>query len=133
MKYNIVSYLIGEGFKNVLKNKKSTGASLVIMCLTMFVFGACIILSENVNHIMNQLEIQQPMQVFIEKKATQSQIDELGEKIKKIDAVSSIEFVSSEVDTYKLITTEKGNGFVENVTMNIDTDLAEVELRYEPS
>ena len=96
MKYNIVSYLIGEGFKNVLKNKKSTGASLVIMCLTMFVFGACIILSENVNHIMNQLEIQQPMQVFIEKKATQSQIDELGEKIKKIDAVSSIEFVSSE-------------------------------------
>ena len=44
-----------------------------------------------------------------------------------------IEFVSSEVDTYKLITTEKGNGFVENVTMNIDTDLAEVELRYEPS
>lgn len=96
MKYNIVSYLIGEGFKNVLKNKKSTGASLVIMCLTMFVFGACIILSENVNHIMSQLEIQQPMQVFIDKNATQNQIDELGEKIKKIDAVSSIEFVSSE-------------------------------------
>lgn len=96
MKYNIISYLIGEGFKNVLKNKKSTGASLVIMCLTMFVFGAFIILSENINNIMNQLEVQQPMQVFIEKTATQSEIDKLGEQIKKIDAVSSIEFVSSE-------------------------------------
>ena len=96
MKYNIISYLVGEGFKNVFKNKKSTGASLVIMCLTMFVFGACIILSENINNIMNQLEVQQPMQVFIEKNATQSEIETLGEQIKKIDAVSSIEFVSSE-------------------------------------
>lgn len=96
MKYNIISYFVGEGFKNVFKNKKSTSASLVIMCLTMFVFGACIILSENINNIMNQLEVQQPMQVFIEKDATQSEIETLGEQIKKIDAVSSIEFVSSE-------------------------------------
>ena len=65
MKYNIISYFISEGFQNVLKNKKSTSASLVIMCLTMFVFGVCIILSENINNIMNQLEVQQPMQVFI--------------------------------------------------------------------
>lgn len=96
MKYNIISYLIGEGFKNVFKNKKSTGASLIIMCLTMFVFGACIVLSENINNIMNQLEVQQPMQVFIEKEATQSEIEALGEKIRKIDEVSSIEFISSE-------------------------------------
>lgn len=96
MKYNIVSYFISEGFRNVFKNKKSTGASLVIMCLTMFVFGACIILSENINNIMNQLEVQQPMQVFIEKSATQTEIEELREEITKIDLVSSIEFVSKE-------------------------------------
>ena len=96
MKYNIISYLIGEGFKNVFKNKKSTGASLVIMSLIMLIFGLCIIAGENINNIMNQLEVQQPMQVFIEKEATQSEIEALGEKIRKIDAVSSIEFVSSE-------------------------------------
>ena len=107
MKYNIVSYFISEGFRNVFKNKKSTSASLVIMCLTMFVFGACIMLSENINNIMNQLEVQQPMQVFIEKEATQSEIEELREKISKLDAVSSIEFISKEealqinIDTMK--------------------------------
>ena len=107
MKYNIVSYFLSEGFRNVFKNKKSTGASLVIMCLTMFVFGACIILSENINNIMNQLELQQPMQVFIEKNATQSEIEDLKEKIMKIDEVSSIDFVSKEealqinIDTMK--------------------------------
>ena len=34
VKYNILGYLIGEGFGNVFKNKKSTGASLMIMCAT---------------------------------------------------------------------------------------------------
>ena len=112
MKYNIISYLIGEGFKNVLKNKKSTGASLIIMSLIMLILGVCIIVSENINNIMNQIEVQQPMQVFIEKDATQSEIEALGEKIRKIDAVNSIEFISSEkaleinAETLK----EEGNG-----------------------
>ena len=39
VKYNILGYLIGEGFGNVFKNKKSTGASLMIMCATMIIFG----------------------------------------------------------------------------------------------
>ena len=39
VKYSVLGYLIGEGFRNVLKNKKSTAASLMIMCATMFVFG----------------------------------------------------------------------------------------------
>ena len=112
MKYNIISYLIGEGFKNVLKNKKSTGASLIIMSLIMLILGVCIIVSENINNIMNQIEVQQPMQVFIERDATQSEIEALGEKIRKIDAVNSIEFISSEkaleinAETLK----EEGNG-----------------------
>ena len=110
MKYNIISYFISEGFQNVLKNKKSTSASLVIMCLTMFVFGVCIILSENINNIMNQLEVQQPMQVFIEKEATESQIEELGEQIRKINAVSSIDFVSKEEALETNIETLKGEG-----------------------
>ena len=121
MKYNIVSYFIGEGFRNVLKNKKSTGASLVIMCLTMFIVGSCIILSENVNNIMTQLEVQQPMQVFIDSDASQSEIEELKEKILKINGVSSIDFVSKEealqinIDTMKE-SSEAGTELIEGWT-----------------
>ncbi len=39
MKYSVLGYFIGEGFSNVFKNKKSTGASLMIMCATMIIFG----------------------------------------------------------------------------------------------
>ncbi len=65
---------------------------------------------ENINNIMNQLEVQQPMQVFIEKEATESQIEELGEQIRKINAVSSIDFVSKEEALETNIETLKGEG-----------------------
>ena len=46
-----------------------------------------------------------------------------------------VEFPSSQlsIDVYKLIKTDIGNGYVEEVTTNIDTDMTDVELRYEPS
>ena len=96
MKYNIFGYLIGEGFSNVFKNKKSTGASLMIMCATMIIFGIFLILGENINHFVAEVESAQGMQVFINNDATQEQIDEIGEKIRKLDGVSTVEFKSKE-------------------------------------
>ncbi len=96
MKYNILGYLVGEGFSNVFKNKKSTGASLMIMCATMIIFGIFLILGENINHFVSEIEAAQGIQVFINNDASQEQIDELGEKIRNLDGVSTIEFVSKE-------------------------------------
>ena len=42
VKYSVLGYLIGEGFRNVLKNKKSTAASLMIsvqQCLYLEYFS----------------------------------------------------------------------------------------------
>ena len=96
MKYNILGYLVGEGFSNVLKNKKSTGASLMIMCATMIIFGVFLILGENINHFVKEIESAQGIQVFIKNEATQEQIEDLEQKIRKIDGVSKTEFVSKE-------------------------------------
>ena len=38
MRYNVITYLIGEGFKSTFKQKKMTIASIIIMCETMFIF-----------------------------------------------------------------------------------------------
>ena len=96
MKYNILGYLVGEGFSNVFKNKKSTGASLMIMCATMIIFGIFLILGENINHFVKEIESAQGIQVFIKNEATQEQIEDLEQKIRKIDGVSKTEFVSKE-------------------------------------
>ncbi len=96
MKYNRLGYLIGEGFSNVFKNKKSTGASLMIMCATMIIFGVFLILSENINHFVQEVEEAQGIQVFATDEATDEQIQQLGEQIKQINGVNTIEYKSKE-------------------------------------
>lgn len=96
MRYNIISYLIGEGFRNVFKNKKSTVISITTMCLTMLMFGAFFILGENINHIVTNIEKQQGMQAFIEKNATDEEIKKLEQEILKIEGVNTIKYVSKE-------------------------------------
>ena len=96
VKYNRFGYLIGEGFGNVFKNKKSTGASLMIMCATMIIFGIFLILTENINHFVSEVESAQGIQVFINNDATQEQIDEIEEKLRALDGVSTTVYVSKE-------------------------------------
>ena len=96
MKYNRLGYLIGEGFSNVFKNKKSTGASLMIMCATMIIFGVFLILGENINHFVAEVEQAQGIQVFATDEATDEQIQKLGEDIQKINGVNTIEYRSKE-------------------------------------
>ena len=56
MKYNIISYFLSEGFKNLFKNKKSTISCLGVMCATMFIFGLFFVIGKNVNNIIEGLE-----------------------------------------------------------------------------
>ena len=96
MKYSIFGYLIGEGFRNFFKNKKSTAASIIIMCATMFIFGIFFLIGENVNYIIGQVQSEQAMQVFINPDATPEQQDELEQKIKSIQYVNTVDYVSQE-------------------------------------
>ena len=107
MKYNILGYLIGEGFGNVFKNKKSTGASLMIMCATMIIFGVFLMLSQNINHFVDDIKSEQGFQVFIDTDATEDEIKEIGEKIRALDGINTVEFRNKE-DAYNFMNEKFG-------------------------
>ena len=96
VRYNIISYLITDGFRNVFKNKKSTSASLVIMCFTMLIFGLFFMIGVNINSIMKQIEGAQGIQVFLKDGTSEEQITQIGEDIKKIDGVHTVTFKTKE-------------------------------------
>ena len=96
MKYSIFGYLIGEGFRNFFKNKKSTAASIIIMCATMFIFGIFFLIGENVNYVIEQVQSEQAMQIFINPEATPEQETELGNRIRETQYVNTTEYVSQE-------------------------------------
>lgn len=96
MKFNIVSYLIGEGFGNVFKNKKSTFSAMLVMCISMLVFGLFFIIGENVNHVIQTVEASQEIQVFIKNDATDEEIAKFGEDLDKIEGINKITYVSKD-------------------------------------
>ena len=98
MKFNTIGYLIGEGFRNTFKNKKSTFSAMLVMCISMIIFGLFFILGENINHIMESVEGAQAIRVFIKDETTDENIRILGESIKKVNGVDStkVEFLSRE-------------------------------------
>ena len=89
MRYNILTYHIGEGIRNLFKNKKSTIASLCIMMATMLMFGIFFIIGENINHIMKTIEEDQGLQVFIIEDASSKEVQEVRDMISSIDGVAS--------------------------------------------
>ena len=89
MRYNILTYHIGEGIRNLFKNKKSTIASLCIMMATMLMFGIFFIIGENIIHIMETIEEDQGMQVFIIDEASSKEVQEVRDMISSIDGVAS--------------------------------------------
>ena len=96
MKYNVISYFLTEGFRNVFKNKKSTFSCLGVMCATMFIFGLFFTIGRNINNAIKKLETEQGMQVFMEYDATEEQINKLNEDLAKIEGVNTVTFVSKE-------------------------------------
>ena len=96
MKYNVLTYLIGEGISNIFKNKKQAATSFGTMCVIMIFFGICFMLVGNFNNFIKQVESVQGIQVYITKGATDDDVKTLGEQIKALNGVNTVEFVSKE-------------------------------------
>lgn len=96
MRYNVLTYLIGEGLSNIFKNKKQAATSFGTMCVIMIFFGICFMLVGNFNNFIKQVESVQGIQVYITKGATDDDVKTLGEQIKALNGVNTVEFVSKE-------------------------------------
>ena len=132
VRYSVFGYLIGEGFRNVFKNKKSTIASIIIMCATMFVFGIFFLVGENVNHITKTIEEQQGIE------ATETQTTELGNQIRSMNYVNTVTYKTKEeaLDQMKRMFKDKkgyletyegeGNPFKASYVVTL-TDLTKLE------
>ena len=95
VRFNIISYFLNEGFKNVFKNKKSTFACLGVMCAAMLMFGLFYAIGENITNVIRQLEDTEVMQVFLDNEVTQEERDTAREEILRIEGVNDVRFVSS--------------------------------------
>ncbi len=117
MKFSSFRYLVKEGIKNTWTNRLMTIASVGVLVACMVIIGLAVMISENINMAMGNLEQQnvvmaymkdRPWALYLENSdgktpneaeyviKDQEDIDNLIGKIKGLDNVEKVEFVSSE-------------------------------------
>ena len=92
MRYNGFTYTIGEGFRNIFKNTKSSVGSIITMVCTMILFGLSFAIGNNVNSILEQVQMKQGMEVFIWDEVTDEQRDRFENEIKSLDGVNTVTY-----------------------------------------
>ena len=104
MRYNIISYLVGDGIKNIAKNKKSTVTAITIMVVTMLTVGICIVIGENVNAILGKMEEEYPLEIFLKDDITVSEKENLENEIRNIEYVNpNITYITKEEAYHKAL------------------------------
>jgi len=90
VKYNVISYFLSEGFRNVFKNKKSTFSCLGVMFVTMLMFGLFFAIGQNIDNMLTEIEDAQAIRVFLLQETTDERVIEIGEEIKTIEGVNTV-------------------------------------------
>lgn len=109
MRYNLISYLIGDGIKNITKNKKSTFSAITIMLVTMLTVGVCLVIGKNVNSILANIESEYPLEIYLKDDITVSEKETLESNIRNIDSVNpNIKYITKE-EAYHRATEKLGD------------------------
>ena len=93
MKISSLRYLTKEGFRNVWVNRLMSLASVTVLMACLIMIGLGTMLYLNVDLLLNKIESQNVVLVYIEDGVEPSVV---GNKIKVIDNVSNCEFVPKE-------------------------------------
>ena len=96
MKGASLGYLTKEGFRNVWVNRLMSLASITVLMACLVLIGLGSMLFFNMNALLDKIESQNVIMVYIEDDTTDQQIEELKNNINDIGNVSDCVFVSKE-------------------------------------
>lgn len=96
MKLRTWKYYINQGLKGIFKNGLMSFASIVIVsaCIFIVILSLCII--TNVNYILNQIESEIGITLFLGEKPTQEEVDALIVQLENMPEVSTVTFKSAD-------------------------------------
>ncbi len=89
-------YLIKEGFRNTWTNRMMSVASICVLLSCLVLIGSASMIFLNINSLVQKIEDENVIMVYIDDNATDADIDEMGIKLNKMSNVQKIEFVAKE-------------------------------------
>lgn len=113
---NTFFYSLGQGVKNVFRNKWFTLASLATISACLFVFGIFVAVVLNVNHIVKTVEEGVSVTVYFNEGIEQDRINQIQDLVTKRPEVYRCDFVSADEAwaEFSKKLGENAEGFTEN-------------------
>ncbi len=118
MRISSFFYTVGQGIKNIFRNKLFSLASVATIAACLFLFGVFYAVVMNFQNIVKTAEEGVSVTVFFQEGISDTQIQAIGDEIAKRPEVSNINFVSADEawESFKdeYLGEEYGDGFTEN-------------------
>ena len=89
-------YGMGQGMKNIFRNRMFSLASIATMAACLFLFGVFYAVIVNFRSMITKAETRVGITVFFDAGITDEEIDEIGKKIKLRAEVSEVELTTAE-------------------------------------
>lgn len=97
MKGTSLKYLTHEGFRNVWVHRLMSLASVTVLMACLIIMGAGIMIYFNINNVVDKVQSQNVVMVYVADDATEDETTQIGTSLKGISNVESCEFVPKEV------------------------------------
>lgn len=89
-------YLIKEGFRNTWTNRMMSIASICVLLSCLVLIGSASMIFLNINALVDRIEDENVIMVYIEKNTTDADMDAMGESLVNMKNIEKIEFVAKE-------------------------------------
>ena len=89
-------YLVKEGFHNTWTNRMMSVASICVLLSCLLLIGSASMIFLNIDSLVQKIENENVIMVYIDDEATDADIDELGIELQNLSNVQKIEFVAKE-------------------------------------
>ncbi len=96
MSLNNISYYWVEAFKSLYRNSWLSLAAVGTIIISLFILGSSVLLVLNVNHLADRVESGVEISVFVQESVSGEELVDLGEQIKFLGGVESVNFISRE-------------------------------------
>lgn len=94
MKLRTWKYYISQGFRGVFKNGLMSAASIIIVSACVFTVILSLSIMVNVDYVLNQIESNVGVTVFLGNKPTDAQVKVLQKKIEEMPNVTKVTYIS---------------------------------------
>ena len=91
-----LGYLTREGFKNIWVNRFLSVATILVLVACLIIVGTGSLIFLNINSLLDLIEGQNVVMVYVEDEATDYETESLGLQLQNMNNVKNVEFVPRE-------------------------------------